>query len=91
MTEATISLRCPKELKRWTQSQAARAGIAEGKFVRTVLERARAESAGTTLTWDEILAPGVAMARKIKASDRLPNPVVAQRQEERKRYARRLR
>ena len=89
MTATTISLRCPKELKQWTMAQAAQAGVAEGKFVRTVLERARAESAGDALTWDEILAPAQAMARKLK--ERVPNPVLAQRDSERKRHARHLR
>lgn len=91
MTECTISLRCRQELKQWTLAKAAKAGVAEGAFVRTVLEKERAAESDAPLTWDEILSPVRARARQLKSRARHPNPVIEQRRQERMQHAQRLR
>ena len=44
---ATISFRPTKKLAGWVEQSALQLGISQGQFIRSHLERARAEDSGT--------------------------------------------
>lgn len=42
----TITIRLTKDLAKWLEEAAARAGVSQGQLIREQIEKARAESAG---------------------------------------------
>jgi len=83
----TLSVRLDEARRKKLEAFVAQRGVGVSELVREWVDSLETKE----LTWDEILAPVRAAAAKIKRDDRRPNPIVEQRQKERKAYRDRLR